>query len=122
MLFTHRGLSGPAILQISSYWHPGESVEIDMLPDIDLIEALQGMRAQFPRKNLKTVLTELLPRRVVEAFVDTASLDKKMANCDRNEFERVADQLKCWRLKPNATEGYRTAEVTVGGVDCLSYW
>ncbi len=117
-LFTHRGLSGPAILQISSYWQPGEKLMINMLPEIDLIEKLNWHKHQHPQKQLNTVLAEYLPKRVVETFINTTSAEKKLASISLHEFEQVAAQINSWQIKPNGTEGYRTAEVTLGGVDC----
>lgn len=118
LLFTHRGLSGPSILQISSYWRPGEHVTINLLPDIDLKEELKRFKSQHPKKALKTVLADHLPRRVLETFIDKQQLDQKLAHLSHEQFDVLSDSLHHWRLKPNATEGYRTAEVTLGGVDC----
>lgn len=116
ILFTHRGLSGPAILQISSYWHPGEEVVINMLPEIDLFAALKS--AQHSQKLLKNTLTDYLPRRVVEIFLDAELADMKVASISQQNLLHVAQQFNAFRIKPNGTEGYRTAEVTIGGVDC----
>ncbi len=118
VLFTHRGLSGPAILQISSYWLPGEFVEINLLPNIDLKQELIGLQPTRGQAKLKTVLADLLPKRVVSTFIDDALLEKNMQSISHALFEEVAAALQAWRIKPNGTEGYRTAEVTVGGVDC----
>lgn len=118
ILFTHRGLSGPAILQISSYWEPGETVTINMLPEIDLVELLRIAQKELPKKQLASFLSEHLPKRVVDVFVEQQLGQKKLAELSRNQFQNIVDQLQHWALKPNATEGYRTAEVTLGGVDC----
>jgi len=118
VLFTHRGLSGPAILQISSYWEPGEEILINLLPHINIFELLKSAQQQQPQKQLKTILAEHLPKRVIEIFVDTAIAAKNLSSISHREFEQVAAQFNAWLLKPNGTEGYRTAEVTLGGVDC----
>lgn len=118
ILFTHRGLSGPAILQISSYWLPGETITINMLPQIDLFDHLKSLQRTQPLKLLKNILAELLPKRVVDVFLDPELADKKLASIAHRDFEEVAIQINAWAVKPNGTEGYRTAEVTLGGVDC----
>jgi hypothetical protein len=118
ILFTHRGLSGPAILQISSYWQPGETIAINLLPDLELAEYLKSRQAQQPRSQLKTVLNELLPKRLVVAMLDEAMLAKPLQAVSHDQFRKIAAQLQHWQLKPNGTEGYRTAEVTLGGIDC----
>jgi len=118
ILFTHRGLSGPAILQISSYWRPGESISINLLPDIDVVALLKARQAKQPNLKLKTVLSEILPKRVVTALLESALLDKPLQELSGMRINEIAQRLQHWQLKPNATEGYRTAEVTLGGVDC----
>jgi predicted Rossmann fold flavoprotein len=116
-LFTHRGLSGPAVLQISSYWQQGEAVTIDLLPDRDALEWLQERRQARPLAQLKTVLAECLPNRLAERFAVQWPADCIMRQCDGPLLQSVAQQLQAWRIKPGGTEGYRTAEVTLGGVD-----
>lgn len=118
ILFTHRGLSGPAILQISSYWTAGEAVEINLLPDIDLLEALQATVEQQPQIKLKTFLYKLLPRRLINVFIKAELLDKTLQEISHKQFLYIVAALQNWSIKPNGTEGYRTAEVTLGGVDC----
>ena len=118
ILFTHRGLSGPAILQISSYWSAGKAININLLPDINLLEVLTQTREKQPRIKLKTLLYKLLPKRLVEAFIAATLLDKTLQEISAEYFQEVAAKLQNWSIKPNATEGYRTAEVTLGGVDC----
>jgi predicted Rossmann fold flavoprotein len=120
ILFTHRGLSGPAILQISSYWQPGEEIIINILPEIDLALQLKQWQQQRPLKQLKSVLAELLPKRLLEIFLDPELAEKKLNSVAHSEFEIIAAQFNAWHLKPNGTEGYRTAEVTLGGVDCTA--
>ena len=117
ILFTHRGLSGPAILQISNYWHVGEALSIDLLPDVDLLEQLKQAQKAHPQQQIKTVLNALLPKRLIAAFIDTALLEQPLGNSRHEQFESIVKQFKQWQIKPNGTEGYRTAEVTLGGVD-----
>jgi len=118
ILFTHRGLSGPAILQLSSYWKPGETIEINLLPDISVVERLTIRRQKQPQLKLKTVLAEVLPKRLLSALLGTDMLEQPLQNLSRDRINAIAVKLQHWKIKPNATEGYRTAEVTLGGVDC----
>lgn len=118
ILFTHRGLSGPAILQISSYWQPGEEIVINLLPNINLFEKLKSEQQKNPKKLLATLLYELLPKNLVNIWLLESEKTKKLADCSHGLFQEVINKLQNWRLKPNNTEGYRTAEVTLGGVDC----
>ncbi|MDH5611885.1 MAG: NAD(P)/FAD-dependent oxidoreductase [Gammaproteobacteria bacterium] len=118
ILFTHRGLSGPAILQISSYWQPGEAISINLLPDIDLLALLKNRQAKQPNVKLKTVLNEILPKRLIPALLDEDTIDKPLQELTQVRINEIALQLHQWQVKPNGTEGYRTAEVTLGGIDC----
>lgn len=118
ILFTHRGLSGPAILQISSYWKPGEAIEINLLPDNNIKDYLEIAKTEVPQKQLKSVLAELLPKRVIETFLDPVLACRKCQSLSLAELEQLVILFHHWVLKPNGTEGYRTAEVTLGGVDC----
>jgi predicted Rossmann fold flavoprotein len=113
MLFTHRGLSGPAILQISSYWREGEEIVVDLLPDTDAAAFLKERKRSRPRAELRTVLGEVLPQRLAQHL----AADGTMANQRDRDLEALADRLKAWRILPSGTEGYAKAEVTVGGVD-----
>jgi len=117
MLFTHRGLSGPAMLQISSYWQPGDEIEIDLLPEQEITTLLKLKKLSRPLAQLSTVLAELLPKRLVQFLTSGYIEDLRMQQLSDRQIEQLAGQLHHWRLKPNGTEGYRTAEVTVGGVD-----
>ena len=118
ILFTHRGLSGPAILQVSSYWDAGETIEINLLPDIDLLETLTEAFEKQPQIKLKTLLYKLLPKRLINVFIKADLLDKTLQEISHKQFQHVASALQNWSIQPNGTEGYRTAEVTIGGVDC----
>lgn len=118
ILFTHRGLSGPAILQMSSYWQPGESVTINLLPDKHVVELLTVARRTEASKKLKTVLAQWLPKRLVAALIDDALLENPLQHLNQEQIQTVSDAIHEWALRPNGTEGYRTAEVTLGGIDC----
>ncbi len=118
ILFTHRGLSGPAILQISSYWEPGESININLLPDIDIVNLLKTRKSEQPNTRLKAILGELLPKRVLLTFLGQETVDEPLQIISHERIREIATQLQQWQIKPNGTEGYRTAEVTLGGVDC----
>ena len=118
ILFTHRGLSGPAILQISSYWHPGENVSINLLPDTDLGSYLQEKRQAQPNQLLKNTLSRLLPKRFIEIMIENNQLpDTSLAQLSNERITQITTLLQAWLVLPNGTEGYRTAEVTLGGVD-----
>ncbi len=117
MLFTHRGLSGPAILQISSYWNPGDSIEIDLFPDLNLEEWLKSQRDQRPKAELKTVLSGVMSKRVVQTLCDHWKFDGTLAELSNKRLAQIAEQFHHWQLKPSGMEGYRTAEVTLGGID-----
>lgn len=118
LLFTHRGLSGPAVLQISSYWQPGEFVAINLLPDIDLAEFLDAQRAEHPNQSLKNTLAMHLPKRLVECLQQLGQIpDVTLKQLNVRDQQTLVETLTEWRVQPNGTEGYRTAEVTLGGVD-----
>ncbi|MBQ4837467.1 NAD(P)/FAD-dependent oxidoreductase [Pseudoalteromonas luteoviolacea] len=118
ILFTHRGLSGPAILQISSFWQAGQAVSINLLPDTNVTELLHDWRQNQGQKSVKNLLGQLLPKRFVEALISENSVPDKPANqLTHGEIDTIANTLSVWQIKPNGTEGYRTAEVTLGGVD-----
>jgi len=118
LLFTHRGLSGPAILQISSYWQPGSTVVIDFLPDASLEARLRHFRQAHPRQKLKTLLRRSLPRRLPPSLLPHEWLDRPVAELGTRQIDHLKRQLHGWEITPQGTEGYRTAEVTLGGVDC----
>ena len=118
VLFTHRGLSGPAILQISSYWRAGEEVVINLLPQVNLEAELKSKRQQKIKNKLKTILEGYLPKRLISSFLPEDLLELSLQDVSDKQIQQVADQINNWTIKPNSTEGYRTAEVTSGGVDC----
>ena len=120
LLFTHRGLSGPAVLQISSYWHSGEEVTINLLPAVNLDSELKLKRQQKIKSLLKTILDIYLPKRLLNCLLPEELLNTSLQDISDRQIILIADYLHNWTIKPNGTEGYRTAEVTVGGVDCES--
>lgn len=117
MLFTHRGLSGPAILQISSYWMPGETLLVDVLPQINIKLFLAEKKLAQPLAQVSTVLANMLPKRLLALFAASLPLQQKVQSLSDKDMDAIANVLHAWRIKPGSTEGYRTAEVTVGGVD-----
>ncbi|MBI5163387.1 MAG: NAD(P)/FAD-dependent oxidoreductase [Magnetospirillum sp.] len=117
LLFTHRGLSGPAILQISSYWREGAAIVVDLLPDRDAAAMLAERRSGRPKAELKTVLGEVLPNRLAQALGEAYLPNPVMANLSNAGLAQAAALLKSWRLVPSGSEGYATAEAMLGGVD-----
>jgi predicted Rossmann fold flavoprotein len=116
MLFTHRGLSGPAVLQMSSYWREGEEIVVDLLPGTDLAAALRKVRGSAGRTALTTELANHLPQKLVKFLAEGIDLKGNLADLSDKRAEELAASFKEWHLKPSGTEGYRTAEVTLGGV------
>lgn len=117
MLITHRGLSGPAVLQISSYWQPGDDLRLDLLPDCDALAYLLAQQTRRNAAELKTILAEVLPRRLAHRLCEHGFGSKPMHHYREAELRDIAGQLKAWPIIASGTEGYRTAEVTLGGVD-----
>jgi predicted Rossmann fold flavoprotein len=117
MLFTHRGLSGPAILQISTYWREGDEIRISMLSGTDLFHALRIARAQNGKQATHNFLATLLPRRLAKEIVDAEHCAGNLADLTDTQLRALNDAVNDWRITPAGSEGYRTAEVTLGGVD-----
>ncbi|MCW8944409.1 MAG: NAD(P)/FAD-dependent oxidoreductase [Sedimenticola sp.] len=120
LLFTHRGLSGPVVLQISNYWKPGDEIEIDLLPGVDAEAWLLSLKNEHPKGLLKNLLAKRLPKKLALEWVAlnwAESGERIMVELPDQQLKRIAEQLNGWVLKPAGTEGYRTAEVTLGGVD-----
>ncbi len=114
LLFTHRGLSGPSILQISSYWREGEALEVNLAPQVDVqafLKAYQG------KQDVMTVLADIIPKRLAMAICDEMKISGRVAELSGKSIEALAKRINAWSVKPSGTEGYRTAEVTLGGVD-----
>lgn len=123
LLFTHRGISGPAILQISNYWQPGETISINLVPETDLTEFFHQQRLEHANQSLKNTLAKLLPKRLVESLIQLELIpDLPLKQVMPNQQQTIINNLTTWTITPNGTEGYRTAEVTLGGVstDSLS--
>ncbi len=116
LLFTHRGLSGPAILQVSSYWHEGEAITLNLAPDTDVFAALKAARGANPRQELATALGQWLPKRLAQQLSGEDAA-RRLADLNDARLRAIADLVRHWRLMPVGSEGYRTAEVTLGGVD-----
>jgi predicted Rossmann fold flavoprotein len=117
LLFTHRGLSGPAILQASSYWRAGEYVEIDLLPGVDFAAALAACRAAGSRTEVRTVLARYLPKRLADRWCQVQGISTAVIALSDREMAAIEADLHAWRVEPAGTEGYEKAEVTAGGVD-----
>ncbi|WP_260261340.1 NAD(P)/FAD-dependent oxidoreductase [Vibrio intestinalis] len=118
LLFTHRGLSGPSVLQISSFWKAGQKVTINLVPEADVDQLLTTSREKHPNQSLKNTLARVLPKRLVEVLIERKELqDKPLKQFNDNQLKAITQYLENWQIAPNGTEGYRTAEVTLGGVD-----
>ncbi len=117
ILFTHRGLSGPAILQISSYWHEGDEMSINLAPSLDIESYLADRKRARPKAELKTVLAEILPTRLAHALASDAASKLSIANVPDRDLSELATRLKRWQLKPTGSEGWPKAEVTVCGIE-----
>ncbi|MFU8822131.1 MAG: NAD(P)/FAD-dependent oxidoreductase [Gammaproteobacteria bacterium] len=117
ILFTHRGLSGPAVLQASAYWVPGQPLSIDLFPDLDIVAHIRATRHARPKLELKNLLAELLTRRVAQRWCELWLENKPLDQLGEEDLRRVASACQPWTVWPAGTEGYRTAEVTLGGVD-----
>ncbi|MGD0119949.1 MAG: NAD(P)/FAD-dependent oxidoreductase [Candidatus Binatus sp.] len=117
ILFTHRGLSGPAILQISSYWHDGDSLSLNLAPSLDMESFLADRKRTRPKAELKTVLAKVLPARLAHAFASAASSNVTIANVPDRDLAELAQRLRRWELKPTGSEGWAKAEVTAAGID-----
>ncbi len=117
MLFTHRGLSGPSILQISSYWREGDEVVVDMAPGTDVLATLKAARSANGRQAARTALGGVVPTRLAQLIAEEAGASGNLADCSDKVLARIAAAVNAWAVKPVGSEGYRTAEVTLGGVD-----
>ena len=120
ILFTHRGLSGPGVLQISSYWAPGDTVSIDLFPEMDLFDHLKSAQTEKPKSHINTILAETLTKKLADRLTElwfSEFKDRPLAELSNDALQQVAKQCQSWQLKPTGTEGYRTAEVTIGGID-----
>jgi predicted Rossmann fold flavoprotein len=117
LLFTHRGLSGPSILQISSYWTSATDISVNLCPELDMLAVLRTHKAERPKQTIQTVLAEYLPKRLVASLCELHQIDGRLGECADRVLQTVAEALQQWAIRPGGNEGYRTAEVTLGGVD-----
>jgi len=117
LLFTHRGLSGPVVLQISSYWRQGGTLTVDLLPGTDVFQYMKEAKTRYPKREVRTALTNLLPKRLAQRLVEWTDCDGRLAETSERALRRLADHVNIWCFTPSGYEGMRTAEVTVGGVD-----
>ena len=117
LLFTHRGLSGPAILQISSYWKKGDFININLAPYVNVLEKFKTSKKNNPKQEIKTAIIEILPKRLVKYICDEYNYQGRIANLSNKYLEKIANTICNWTVYPNGTEGFATAEVTTGGID-----
>lgn len=117
LLFTHRGLSGPSILQISSYWREGDAIRLKLEPEIDILSHLKDAKRANGRQSAQTALSEILPKRLAQHVVEKAAITGNLADMSDKVLAKLATEAQEWDIKPAGSEGYRTAEVTLGGVD-----
>lgn len=117
LLFTHRGLSGPAILQVSSYWNPGEAITLNLFPELDLAHWLKEQREQRPKADITSVMAQLMSKRMAQILCELFGFSGTLADKSNKALEAIAEAFTQWQVKPSGTEGYRTAEVTLGGID-----
>ncbi|MFH2093011.1 MAG: NAD(P)/FAD-dependent oxidoreductase [Pseudomonadota bacterium] len=118
LLFTHRGLSGPVILQASSYWTLGQPICINLLPEYPLFDTLKNTQKKGSKKTIKSILSAHLPKRLIQIMIEKNIADRSLQETSLKELDQICKSLQQWTLTPCGTEGYRTAEVTLGGVDC----
>lgn len=117
LLFTHRGLSGPSILQISSYWQAGEQIIVNLAPDIDVFSYLKDRKLSQPKQHVNNALAEILPRRLAQTVCDEQACSGPLGSLSDSKLVAIAGAVNDWHIRPTGSEGYRTAEVTVGGID-----
>lgn len=117
LLFTHRGLSGPSILQISSYWNEGEFIVVNLASNKDVLDFFKDRKNTQPKQDIKTALSHILPSRLAESICEAEKISGRLADLSNTKLETLAAAVQAWRIKPSGTEGYRTAEVTLGGVN-----
>jgi predicted Rossmann fold flavoprotein len=120
LLFTHRGVSGPAILQVSSYWREGDAITIDIEPDVDIGAHLKKAKQVNGRQSAQTALAEILPKRLAQYIVEREAVSGNMADLSDKLLTKLADSVQNWSVRPSGSEGYRTAEVTLGGIDTVA--
>jgi predicted Rossmann fold flavoprotein len=117
MLFTHRGLSGPSILQISSYWKLGEDIKINLSPKIDIFKLLEDEKKSNPRQDISNIIAEILPKRLAHIICKDNNISGNISELSNKLLKQLSDSINTWVINPTGSEGYRTAEVTLGGVN-----
>ena len=117
LVFTHRGISGPSILQISSYWKEGKPITINLLPSLNFYEILTNKRLNSSKTNISNILSEFLPKKLATAICDKLNINKKISETSNNDLRKLTNFIHNWSIIPDGTEGYKTAEVTIGGVN-----
>ena len=117
LVFTHRGISGPSILQISSYWKEGKPITINLLPSLNFYEILTNKRLNSPKTNISNILSEFLPKKLATAICDKLNINKKISETSNNDLRKLTNFIHNWSIVPDGTEGYKSAEVTIGGVN-----
>jgi len=117
LVFTHRGVSGPSILQISSYWKEGKPITINLLPSVSFYEILTNKRLNSSKSNISNILSEFLPKKLATAICDKLNINKKISETSNNDLRKLTNFIHNWSIIPDGTEGYKTAEVTIGGVN-----
>ena len=117
LLFTHRGLSGPSILQVSSYWQDGTAIRVNLNPEGDLSSALKSAKQSHPKQDCTTALSRLIPKRLAQKITDEMAITTPLAETPDRQIDALTDRVENWQVFPDGTEGYRTAEVTLGGID-----
>ena len=117
LLFTHRGLSGPSILQISSYWRDGQEIVVNLVPGTDVFAELKSRKISQPKQEVHNTLSDMLPKRLAESICEAENIKGRLADLPDKALQKIGNAVNEWRIKPAGTEGYRTAEVTLGGVD-----
>jgi len=117
LVFTHRGVSGPSILQISSYWKEGKPITINLLPSVSFYEILTNKRLNSSKSNISNILSEFLPKKLATAICDKLNINKKISETSNDDLRKLTNFVHNWSIVPDGTEGYKTAEVTIGGVN-----
>jgi predicted Rossmann fold flavoprotein len=117
MLFTHRGLSGPSILQISSYWKQGENIKVNMSPKLNVYQFLEEKKKSNPKQDIQNIISDLLPKRLAQIICEEINLKGNIWEISNKALKNLGDRINSWIVNPTGSEGYRTAEVTLGGVN-----
>jgi len=117
MLFTHRGLSGPSVLQISSYWKLGDNININLAPKLNLFQSLESKKKLEPKKDINLIISEILPKRLAQIICKENEVSGNICELSSKKIKQLSDAINSWAINPTGSEGYRTAEVTLGGVN-----